>query len=535
METSVNGSKSKPTEDNPPHDVDNLQKSVEKNSGLLKKFESLRLSKKSLKKPNEVGETTSPERNSPFGKDLNTRAFLKRQHHIDEPEFAPKIEHFGSLVLRLSKRSPLKLEKKEDHRLPESKESPEGTSSLVDKLRRSMRAKKKIDFIEAEKISTPAEPVPEDQEEEPQMLSVMEINGLIQSKELKKAFTNIKLMEEKLLDECSTNNFYENVTEYTIRAKDVDLLYGSLFNMIRSIVKESLDYVDESLISSIVYIINKEAEIHKYPIVTPANAEIPLLGKPKLWKKLWKEAVKDSVSKRIESVPLGEEDIGWLAKHLASLKSITVEDLKKVKNSLKSLYPEDFDVCGTYVRSFHKALASHLQTHLIPLALEFSQLYCLLDWIMNQYKSEDFLGNPDLLSEMHPLSLEPLLDGECLQTLITDYNRALQKTIRMYLNNILEIEKKNWEKGEEVEESVLADSCHLPIYTDIEEIIGTHVRNSAKLSGELEISTSNACIEELGMFTTRLQAAFKECVGTNFSELIVQYTVVYVNSFTKLR
>lgn len=369
------------------------------------------------------------------------------------------------------------------------------------------------------------------------MLSVMEINGLIQGKDLRKAFGTIKLMEEKLLEECGANDFHENVTEFTIRGKDVDLLYKSLFNMIRSIVKESLgqDHVDEPLISSVVYVINKEAETHKTPVRTTTNSEISFLGQPRGWKKLWREAANDSVKKRIASLPLKEEENGWLAKHLENLRSVTVEDLKKVKNTLRSLYPEDYDVCGTYGRSFHNALAAHLQNTVIPLAVEFSQLYCLLDWIMNQYLSDGFMGSPELHAEIHPLSLRPLLEGECLEKLKKDYNRALQETIRTYLTNILEMEKRNWENGEEAEQLVSTDSCHLPIYTDIEEIIGTHVRNSATLSEELETCASNACAEELGTFTTRLQAAFQDCVSTSFTDLFVQYTVIYVNSLTKLR
>ncbi|KAM3920350.1 exocyst complex component 3-like protein 4 [Leptodactylus fuscus] len=513
METSANGSYPTPTEDNPDYNIDNghIQKSAEENLSFLQKFGSFRKSKRNFKKPNEVGELSSQEKQeSPIKKGQN-------------------------LVSRLSKWSPNKPDKKEDCSSTESKGPPEGTGFLMDKLRKSIRVKKNLDYNGAEKISIPEEPKLED-EEVHQMLSVMEINGLIQSKELKKAFGNIKLMEDKLKEECKTNDIHENVTEYSIRGKDVDLLYGSLFNMIRSIVKDSLgqDQMDESMISSVVYVINKEAETHKNPVVTPLNFEIPL-GQPRGWKKLWKEAVNDSVSKRIELVPIKQQENGWLAKHLERLQTITVDDLKKVKNSLKCLYPEDYDVCGTYMRSFHKALASHLQKNVIPLALEFSQLYCLLNWIMNQYRSDDFMGNPEFQPEINPLSLCPLLEGECLEKLKKDYNQALQKTIRTYMSNIIEIEKRNWEKEEEVEATVLEDSCNLPIHTDIEEIIGTHVRNSAKLSDELETSAANICVEELGMFITRLQTAFQDCVGTSFTKLFVHYTVVYVNSFVKLR
>ncbi|KAM4013193.1 exocyst complex component 3-like protein 4 [Anomaloglossus baeobatrachus] len=540
METSPNGSHPKPAEDNHLHKADNgdLQKPLQKNQSFLKKMDNFRKSKRNLK-PNDDKEPSSPEKQEPtLGKNQNARSSrisLKRQSRIDEPESPNKVEDFGSLVFRLSKRSPNKVEKNEEPGSPESK-GPEESRSLVDKFRRSLKVKKKVDNNGAEKNATSEEPK-RDGKEEPQMLSVMEINGLIQSRELINAFENIKLMEDKLLEECATSDFHENVTEFTIRGRDVDLLYGSLFNMMRSIVKDSLgqDQVDEPLISSVVTVIKKEAETHKNPKVAPANSEIPLLGQPRAWKKLWKEVVKDSVSKRVEALPMTDGEKGWLAAHLETLKSTTMEDLKKVKISLRPLYPEDYNVCGTYVSSYQDALISHLQKNILPSALEFSQLYSLLDWIMNQYESDQFMGNPDLHADLNPFSVRPLLEGECLEKLKKDYIRTLQETVRMYMNNIIEMEKKNWQNGEEVEELILTDSCHLPVYTDIEEIIGTHVRNSAMLCQELEISASNACIEELGTFTTRLQAAFQDCVGTSFTDLFVQYTVVYVNSLTKLR
>ncbi|XP_073434127.1 exocyst complex component 3-like protein 4 [Dendrobates tinctorius] len=540
METSVNGSHPKPTEDTELRKVDNgnLQRPLQKNQSFLKKMDNFRKSKRNLKL-NEEKEPISPEKLEPqLGKDQNakfSKRSIKRQSCVDEPESPDKVEAFGSLVFRLSKKSPNKLDKKEEPSSPERKGLQE-PSSLVDKLRRSVRAKMKVDYNGAEKNATLEEPKRNDKEE-PQMLSVMEINGLIQSRELIKAFENIKLMEDKLLEDCGANDFHENVTEFTIRGRDVDLLYESLFNMMRSIVKDSLgqDQVDEPLISSVVSVIKKEAETHKNPTKTPAQSEIPLLGQPRGWKKLWKEAVRDSVSKRVASLPLRDDEKGWLATHLETLKSTTMEDLKKVKNSLRVLYPEDYDVCGTYLMSYQDALTSHLQKHLLPVASEFSQLYGLLDWIMNQYGSDKFMGNPELHEEINPFSLRPLLEGECLEKLKKDYNQTLQETIRTYLNNIIEMEKKNWENGQEVEKLILTNSCHLPIYTDIEEIIGTHVRNSAMLCEELEISTFNTCIDELGTFTTRLQTAFQDRVGTSFTDLFVQYTVVYVNSLTKLR
>lgn len=173
METSANGSHPKPAENNP-LDKEDDGTSPKKNLRFVKKIGSLRTSKKSLKKPNEGGELSSPEKEESLlvrGQNVrSSKVFLKRQSNVDEPKSPDMVEAFGSLVSRLSKRSPNKLEKMEDVSSPESKGAMEGAGSLVDKWRRSIRGKKKIDYNGAEKSLTSEEPRCED-EEEPQMLS----------------------------------------------------------------------------------------------------------------------------------------------------------------------------------------------------------------------------------------------------------------------------------------------------------------------------------------------------------------------------
>lgn len=214
----------------------------------------------------------------------------------------------------------------------------------------------------------------------------MQINELIHGRQLQKAFRSIKFMEDKLIEESQGDNYYENITEFTIRAKDVDLLYGSLFNMVRSIVKETLvQEVDDSLVATLVHVIENETIVHENTSAPLGSSEI-ILGQPRRWKHLWKEAVKDSVVNRIESVPLNPKEESWLPNHLETLKANTLIDLIKVKNSLMSLYPEDYKVCSIYLRSFHDALSSHIQKSVVTYASELSQLYSLLNFTMNKYK-----------------------------------------------------------------------------------------------------------------------------------------------------
>ncbi|XP_077319843.1 exocyst complex component 3-like protein 4 [Lithobates pipiens] len=514
-------------------------KSGEKSQGLTNPFGNFRISKKMTKKAHEAEDLNSPEKKESTAglghifKD--SKKVTKRHSQVEKLNSPDKRDSFGQLSVRLSKIYHKKHEHAEEPNSPDKKESSGVSASLVNKLKTSMKAKKKIDFNEHEGNNKTDELIQEETieaVEEDVLLSVMEINELIHGRQLQKAFRSIKFMEDKLIEESQGDNYYENITEFTIRAKDVDLLYGSLFNMVRAIVKETLNQeVDEPLVATLVYVIENEAIIHENTSVPLGSSEI-ILGQPRRWKHLWKEAVKDSVVKRIESVPLNPKEESWLPNHLETLKANTLIDLIKVKGSLISLYPEDYKVCSIYLRSFHDALSSHIQKNVVTYASEMSQLYSLLDFTMNNYKSEEFMANPELHPEINAASLPPVIHGECLEKLKKDYNIALQGTIKKYIHNILEMEKNKWEKEMEVDEETFKE---LPLHTDIEHIIGTHVRGSSKLSEELERSTFHICVEHLGSFSTRLQETFMVWSGNNFKLLPIQYSVVYINSLTKLR
>ncbi|XP_040189713.1 exocyst complex component 3-like protein 4 [Rana temporaria] len=512
-------------------------KTGEKSQGLTNPFGNFRISKKNSKKAQEAEEPNSPEKESTAGFGQTSKDSKKKRHSQAEKLNSPdKESSFGQLGVRLSKIYHKKHEHAEEPNSPDKKESPGGSGSLVNKLKTSMKVKKKIDFNEHEGYNKKDELGQEDKmeavEEEEVLLSVMQINELIHGRQLQKAFRSIKFMEDKLIEESQGDNYYENITEFTIRAKDVDLLYGSLFNMVRSIVKETLvQEVDDSLVATLVHVIENETIVHENTSVPLGSSEI-ILGQPRRWKHLWREAVKDSVVKRVESVPLNPKEESWLPKHLETLKANTLIDLIKVKNSLMSLYPEDYKVCSIYLRSFHDALSSHIQKNVVTYASELSQLYSLLNFTMKKYKSKEFMANPELHPEMNAATLPPVIGGECLEKLKKDYNTALQGIIKRYYHNILEMEKNKWEKEVEVEEETFEE---LPLHTDIEHIIGTHVRESSKLSEELERSAFHICVEHLGSFSTRLQETFMGWSGNNFKLLSIQYSVVYINSLTKLR
>eukprot|EP00079_Xenopus_tropicalis_P038693 XP_017952464.1 PREDICTED: exocyst complex component 3-like protein 4 [Xenopus tropicalis] len=421
---------------------------------------------------------------------------------------------------------------RDDNSSPEKIETAEGSKSF----------KKKISFRSSKKSETENK-IPEDSTADfttkRELLSVMEINDLIKGCHLKEAFDSTRALEEKLLEEYKANNNNEkNIKSLTMRARDVNILYKNLFAEIQSIVKRSLheEDIDEQSLVSAIYIIKEEEEGDlKNQQVAEENPDFSQIGQRRQWKQLWKDTVKETVTERVGALPVNEADNTlWLANHLESLKTQTVQDLIKVKSFLKPLYPEDYDVCGIYIRCFHNALSCHLQKTVVPKCKQYSQLYSFLNWVLNTYRSDDFIDNPELQPEVNNANLHSLLDSECLSELKNKYNKELQETIKQYMSNILTLEIEKWNKETEIDEEILKTNC-LPIYIDIEEMTGRHVRESAKLSEDLETSAFHTCMKELGNFALSLQEEFTQWSEVGITSLFLQNLVIYINSFIKLR
>uniref|UniRef100_A0A8C8AB01 Exocyst complex component Sec6 n=1 Tax=Otus sunia TaxID=257818 RepID=A0A8C8AB01_9STRI len=218
----------------------------------------------------------------------------------------------------------------------------------------------------------------------PLLSAVMEINELIQKRQLLEAFASIKYLEDETIAERDAEKYKDNPQEFVRKSKDVDLLYNSITNAIQSIVVGTLEHptVEDTMLTSLVTLIAREEAAHP----NTGNSAGPgsdLLGTPRKWREEWREAINESARKRVLGIPMAskEEKSSWLDLHLAFLQKHLSEDLLKIKLSVKKCYPEEYRVCDMYVEAFHKAIALHLQD-LSQRPLEFNELYTLLDWVI---------------------------------------------------------------------------------------------------------------------------------------------------------
>lgn len=366
-------------------------------------------------------------------------------------------------------------------------------------------------------------------------LSVMEINDLIQKKQLLEAFASIKYLEDETIAERDADKYKDNPQEFLRKTKDVDLLYTSITSMIQSIVVGTLEHhtVEESTLTSLVTLIAREEAAHPNT-GTAADPGSDLLGSPRKWREKWREAVNEGTRKRVLSIPMAstEEEKAWLDLHLSFLQKHLLEDLLKIKSSVKKCYPEEYRVCEVYVEAFHNAIASHLQD-LSQRPLEFNELYSLLDWVVNTYHSELFLGHSDLKPEVQTENLSLLLTTVDWDRLNDDYITSVKGKIKSYFGNILTLEvTEKWEKEvpPEVKDNLYQSSLSL----DIQTIIGEHMKLSEAISKKLKRKTLELCLAELHEFIPRFGEKFLEWNEVHDSPMFAPYFAAYINSFHDL-
>ncbi|NXI03357.1 EX3L4 protein, partial [Pachycephala philippinensis] len=361
------------------------------------------------------------------------------------------------------------------------------------------------------------------------------INELIQKRQLLEAFASIKLMEDETISERDAEKYSDNPQEFERKSKDVDLLYNSIKNEIQSIVEATLEdpTLEHTLLTSMVTLIAREEAAHP-DTDSAARPGSDLLSRPRKWREQWREAISKSARKRVLKAPMAsrEEETYWLDLHLHFLQEHLREDLLKIKLTVKKCYPEEYQVCDTYVEAFHNAIASHLQK-LSQEPLDLHELYTLINWVANTYHSELFLGHPDLKPEVKTENLSLLLTPADWDKLKNDYIASAKGEIKSNFENILRLEvTEKWEKEIHSEEKENLYDTSLSL--DIRTIFGQYMKLSGDISRGLKTKTLELCMAELLEFVPRFEQEFTKWSTAQDSPIFVPYLIAYINSFQDL-
>ncbi|XP_026195861.1 exocyst complex component 3-like protein 4 isoform X2 [Anabas testudineus] len=342
-------------------------------------------------------------------------------------------------------------------------------------------------------------------------LSVMQINKLIETGLLEEAHLNLLALRHE---------FQQDSNQYS-KEKDLSLLYSELRSKICTIVRDS----GKELSGSVARIIQEEEK----------RAEQPG-GLQGSWMEAWREAVAEGVQEKVKRVALEqkEQSSSWLAVHLALLGKAIVEDLQNVKGVLRAYYPPSFKVFSTYVNSYHRVVGQHLKT-LEQQVTELKDLYVVLDWIINKYKSEKIMGSVSLQPDIKDESTDLQLEENFLKQLKEKYCCKVKEDLSSSLDRVIELENEDyWQKSQppRKEDGFLDSHFHMDIWTKVESA----VKNTQKIDPQLDQKVSSSCLEELKQFPVRFESEFKRhCGALEPQPLWVDYHITYINSFTALQ
>ncbi|XP_008276499.1 exocyst complex component 3-like protein 4 [Stegastes partitus] len=514
-----------------------------KQPGILKSFRSSirRVAAKSQISPRVKGPKGTPKKDA-TGKEVAS----------SPPPPSPSLSSGSPVTSPLKNIGTLFQRKEEDENekqktLPRSKTDPNmsrlGDSFLRkgEKLRQSLRLTSKKDNDKASK-QKPLGLVPEgslaekkekEEEEEEEAkeemeetyelpeiphapLSVMQINKLIEMEVLEEAHLNLLSLRQEFQQE--QQQYAEDLSvELAKKEKDLNLLYGELRKKICHIVRDSnsLPSRNKALLVPVARIIQEEDRRAE-----DRRAEEP--GRlPDTWMEAWREAVGEGVKAKVQSVHLEkrEQNASWLAVHLGLLGKTIVEDLENVKKELRWSYPPSFKVFSTYVRSYHQVVGQHLKKLEIQVT-ELKDLYALLDWIINRYKSERIMGSLSLQPDMQAESSDVQLEEEFLKQLKEKYCSRVKMDF--------------CERGLSTRRQQSSVFSHLLCLSP--QKVKSNGINSRKIDAQLEVKVISSCLEELKQFPDKFESEFRRhCSALRPQPLWTEYHITYINSFACLQ
>ncbi|XP_030574334.1 exocyst complex component 3-like protein 4 [Archocentrus centrarchus] len=477
-------------------------------SPLSSGVKGLKVTSKSDTAGNESDSVASPPPKSPS---LSADSPTDSLRNIEKKEDDTNMSKFGSLMKRgASLRQSLKMVTKKDSDKTSNKDVLVAVSqgSVEDKKEEQEVLREEIeeDYILPDIPLTP--------------LSVMEINKLIEMEMLEDAHLNLLALRQEFQqqwEQCPE----DSTMELAKKEKDLNLLYKDLRKKISEIVRDS----NSVLLLPVARIIQEEEKRAGEPGALPDS-----------WMEAWRESVCAGVQVKVKSIHLDgrEQNSSWLAVHLGLLGKAIVEDLENVKLELRWSYPPSFKVFSTYVRGYNTVVAQHLKK-LEQQVTELKDLYVLLDWIINKYKSERVMGSLSLQPDMQDENTDLQLEKDFLEQLKEKYCCRMKEKLRSILGSVIQLENEEvWRDGKapRMEDNFPISSFPIDISTNVKSFVS----NSLKIDAQLEVKVVSSCLEELKQFPNRFQTEFGHFCSTHQRQPVwTEYQITYINSFASLQ
>lgn len=369
-----------------------------------------------------------------------------------------------------------------------------------------------------------------------------ETQALIEQGELLQA-------HRKLMDlECSRDDLmYEQYRMDSKNVHDMNLIRGyfgdvqglsdELSKQLWMVLQRAMVTVrrDPTLLVSVIRIIEREEKIDRKMLDRKKQTGFIPPGRPKCWKKRMNEVLEGTVSARIEGTQCDtrESDKMWLVRLLEITRKYVLDDLVVVKNLMVQCFPPHYNAFHVYFDLYHKSVSARVQ-ELAAEDLEANEIVSLLTWVLNTYKSEEMMGNPDLQPECDVKQLEPLLPEQVVNDLLGKYLKTFTSNITGWLRKALETDKKDWQK--ETEPEADQDGYYQTTLPAIVfQMFEQNLQVAAQINEMFKEEVLKVCLQQMKLFLGRYREeaiAYKEehLKDRQMPQCYVQYMIAIINN-----
>ncbi|XP_077160742.1 exocyst complex component 3 [Paroedura picta] len=286
---------------------------------------------------------------------------------------------------------------------------------------------------------------------------------------------------------------------------DMQRLSEELAKQLWMVIQRALVTVrrDPTLLVSVVRIIDREEKIDRRMLDRKKQTGFIPPGRPKKWKEKMFTVLDRTVTTRIEGTQADtrESDKMWLVRHLEIIRKYVLDDLLVAKNLMDQCFPPHYEIFKNLLSMYHQALSTRMQDLAFE-DLEANEIVSLLTWVLNTYKSEEMMGNPELAPEVDVNSLQSLLSQDVVADLLNTYMSTLTTNIIGWLRKALETDKKDWLKETEPE-SDQDGYYQTTLPAIVFQMFEQNLQVATQISEDLKISVLNLCLQQMSSFLIR--------------------------------
>uniref|UniRef100_A0A674JKI6 Uncharacterized protein n=1 Tax=Terrapene triunguis TaxID=2587831 RepID=A0A674JKI6_9SAUR len=190
-----------------------------------------------------------------------------------------------------------------------------------------------------------------------------------------------------------------------------------------------------------------------------------------------------------------------LGRHLATLQSDILAELRVVKDLMVQCCPPHYDILSVCTRMYHRGLSDHLQD-ILSRDLDKQEIFMLLSWVLHVYQSPEMMGHPDLLPEVDVSTLAPLVSPEVVEQMERKYVGKVKASVTEWMRRTLEVEFKEWFREEEPEMDHLGFfQSALPII--VMQMLDENIRVASLVTASLQQKVYAMAMDELEAFLIR--------------------------------